>query len=81
MITTNNVHQKNHYQNQKKLHKLFAAFKKAYYLCTVFKTNTNRGVAQLASVLAWGASGQEFESLHSDKKAVEYSTAFFMYGY
>ena len=25
-----------------------------------------RGVAQLASVLAWGASGREFESHHSD---------------
>ena len=27
----------------------------------------NRGVAQLASVLAWGASGRQFESDHSDK--------------
>jgi hypothetical protein len=26
-------------------------------------------VAQLASVLAWGASGRPFESDHSDKKA------------
>ncbi len=25
-----------------------------------------RGVAQLASVLAWGASGRQFESDHSD---------------
>ena len=27
-----------------------------------------RGVAQLASVLAWGASGRPFESDHPDKK-------------
>ena len=27
----------------------------------------DRGVAQLASVLAWGASGRQFESDHSDK--------------
>ena len=26
----------------------------------------DRGVAQLASVLAWGASGRQFESDHSD---------------
>ena len=26
-----------------------------------------RGVAQSASVLAWGASGRQFESDHSDK--------------
>ncbi len=28
----------------------------------------NRGVAQLASVLAWGASGRPFESDHPDKQ-------------
>jgi hypothetical protein len=28
---------------------------------------TKRGVAQLASVLAWGASGRPFESDHPDK--------------
>jgi len=27
----------------------------------------DRGVAQMASVLAWGARGREFESHHSDK--------------
>ena len=27
-----------------------------------------RGVAQLASVLAWGASGRPFESDHPDQK-------------
>ena len=27
----------------------------------------NRGVAQLASVLAWGARGRKFESSHPDK--------------
>ena len=30
--------------------------------------NSFRGVAQLASVLAWGASGRQFESDHSDIK-------------
>ena len=29
---------------------------------------SNRGVVQLASILAWGASGRPFESGHSDKK-------------
>ena len=28
----------------------------------------NRGIAQLASVLAWGASGRAFESHYSDTK-------------
>ena len=31
-----------------------------------FCTRIDRGVAQLASVLAWGASGRQFESDHSD---------------
>ena len=30
-----------------------------------------RGVAQLASVLAWGASGRPFESGHPDQKREE----------
>ena len=34
---------------------------------TYFCTRIDRGVAQLASVLAWGASGRQFESDHSDK--------------
>ena len=38
----------------------------------------NRGVVQLASILAWGASGRPFESGHSDKKAAEFSAAFFV---
>ena len=33
------------------------------YLCS-----ENRGVVQLASILAWGASGRQFESGRSDKK-------------
>ena len=36
---------------------------KKVYFCTVFY----RGVAQLASVLAWGARGRKFESSHPDK--------------
>ena len=36
-------------------------------------------MVQLASILAWGASGRPFESGHSDsKKAVDDSTAFFV---
>ena len=33
------------------------------YFCSA-----NRGVVQLASILAWGASGRQFESGRSDKK-------------
>ena len=38
----------------------------------------NRGVAQLASVLAWGARGRQFESDHSDFKCmiIRYLTVF-----
>ena len=32
------------------------------------RQKANRGVAQLASVLAWGASGRPFESGHPDDK-------------
>ncbi len=35
------------------------------YLCSAFLQL--RGVVQLASILAWGASGRPFESGHSDK--------------
>ena len=38
----------------------------------------NRGVAQLASVLAWGASGRPFESGHPDKKEA-FSLFFLLY--
>jgi len=39
-----------------------------------------RGVAQLASVLAWGASGRPFESDHPDikKQPAESAGCFFM---
>ena len=40
-------------------------FKKHFYLCS---RKSNRGVVQLASILAWGASGRPFESGHSDIK-------------
>jgi len=36
-------------------------------------------VVQLASILAWGASGRPFESGHSDKRAAEVSAAFFVF--
>lgn len=32
----------------------------------------NRGVAQLASVLAWGARGRQFESDHSDEMKIRH---------
>ena len=34
--------------------------------------NNDRGVAQLASVLAWGASGRQFESDHSDRLIIRH---------
>jgi hypothetical protein len=36
------------------------------YFCSAFEKN-HRGVAQLASVLAWGASGPPFESAYPDR--------------
>lgn len=44
--------------------KTIAGCGKRYYLCTA---NRNRGVVQLASILAWGASGRPFESGRSDQ--------------
>jgi len=38
--------------------------------------NSNRGVAQLASVLAWGASGRPFESDRSDRQVVSNGNLF-----
>ncbi len=35
------------------------------FFCT-FVNEKNRGVAQLASALAWGARGRKFESFHPD---------------
>jgi hypothetical protein len=43
--------------------------KKNAYICilkTGKRSGINRGVAQLASVLAWGARGRKFESSHPD---------------
>jgi len=37
---------------------------------------SNRGVAQLASVLAWGASGRPFESDRSDRQVVSNDNLF-----
>jgi hypothetical protein len=41
---------------------MFSDFKKKI----TFASSQFRGVAQLASVLAWGASGRPFESDHPD---------------
>ena len=41
------------------------------YFCSPvlnLKSGKNRGVAQLASVLAWGARGRKFESSRPDKR-------------
>ena len=43
------------------------------------KFTCNRGVVQLASILAWGASGRPFESGHSDKRAADFSAALFVW--
>ena len=42
---------------------------KNVYICTLKPENDpeNRGVAQLASVLAWGARGRKFESSRPDE--------------
>jgi hypothetical protein len=48
---------------------------KLHYICN-FKI---RGVAQLASVLAWGASGRPFESDHPDKKVFSFKIEGFFY--
>ena len=45
----------------------------------IFAAANNRGVVQLASILAWGASGRPFESGHSDKRATEFSAALFIF--
>ena len=39
-----------------------------YNSFTKFALSIERGVAQLASVLAWGASGRPFESDHPDQE-------------
>ena len=36
--------------------------------CQLSIFNFHRGVVQLASILAWGASGRPFESGHSDQR-------------
>ncbi len=41
------------------------------FAAAIRKNTCNRGVVQLASILAWGASGRPFESGHSDKRAAE----------
>ena len=43
---------------------MFLIFVFCIYLCSVF--DVIRGVAQLASALAWGARGRKFESFHPD---------------
>lgn len=48
--------------------------KKSFARCLpidTFAPAKPRGVAQLASVLAWGASGRPFESDHPDQKNPE----------
>ena len=47
---------------------IFVVFKKALLL----QSKKNRGVAQLASALAWGARGRKFESSHPDNTQRNY---------
>lgn len=50
--------------------------RKIGYLCI---RNKVRGVAQLASALAWGARGRMFESSHPDKiEKADFRSAFFV---
>jgi len=55
-------------------------FKKHFYLCS---RKCNRGVVQLASILAWGASGRPFESGRSDdqKDIIGLVSFIFLYFY
>ena len=46
---------------------------KIFFLFTLFCifASANRGVAQLASALAWGARGRTFESYHPDSNKLK----------
>ena len=48
-----------------------------------FTRDEHRGVAQLASALAWGARGRKFESFHPDEKerGDDVASLFLGYGY
>ena len=47
---------------------MFNVRKKVVFLQPHFTRDEHRGVAQLASALAWGARGRKFESFHPDEK-------------
>lgn len=51
---------------------MYADWKEIIFTFALFK---DRGVAQLASVLAWGASGRQFESDHSDKQYIGFQVS------
>ena len=47
-------------------------YQKMLYFCSLIPNGMFvRGVAQLASALAWGARGRKFESFHPDKRKKE----------
>lgn len=52
---------------------MYADWKEIIFTFALFK---DRGVAQLASVLAWGARGRKFESSHPDLKINHLQTCF-----
>ena len=65
---------------KKILEKMFNVIKKVVFLQPHFARDEHRGVAQLASALAWGARGRKFESFHPDEKKREMiSSLFFSY--
>ena len=58
--------------------------KKVVFLQPHFTRDEHRGVAQLASALAWGARGRKFESFHPDettKKGNDRVIPFFVLGF
>ena len=46
---------------------MYNVIKKVVFLHPHFTRDEHRGVAQLASALAWGARGRKFESFHPDE--------------
>ena len=51
---------------------MFNVIKKVVFLQPHFTRDEHRGVAQLASALAWGARGRKFESFHPDNFKKEF---------
>ena len=58
---------------------MFIIRKKVVFLQPHFERDGHRGVAQLASALAWGARGRKFESFRPDTMKKELQNSFFLF--